>query len=323
MGAKNTPTKIEAKLADLALKDQEKSDLNDVLSKLNSFQNYLKELCIHIHKGNLRKGFVFNWTFMNDFNIQEKDFRNFCLANLISASESLQRIIVKLGEIGLNEVNARMLEDFICDLKPFINKFDKDQDYSWLLFNTNSHMTNFYHDLATNLFWHGKPGTHKEEHLVVATSTPFIIRQSIEYKIRRILGVSYIHINNKLHKTSPDIYFKTLRSNRKYYTIHNFDFELIEKIHSWTHLYVHGGYRAEPWRTEVALNYLENFFYSGVTSQKQSLSRYAAVEVYESDLKELKENTEKSIKKEIGDNCSIIWRQAPELAIIKEKPKIH
>jgi len=88
MGAKNTPTKIEAKLADLALKDQEKSDLNDVLSKLNSFQNYLKELCIHIHKGNLRKGFVFNWTFMNDFNIQEKDFRNFCLANLNFPSNS-------------------------------------------------------------------------------------------------------------------------------------------------------------------------------------------------------------------------------------------
>jgi hypothetical protein len=87
-------------------------------------------------------------------------------------------------------------------LKPFILILDKDHDYSWLLLNTNSHSTNFYQDLSFNSFWHGRPGNHFEENLVLASSTPFIIRQTIEYKIMRILGINYYLVNDK-----PDIQF--------------------------------------------------------------------------------------------------------------------
>ena len=267
----------------------------EIIDSLKCFQFYLSDLCCQISNKPPKNDFVFLWTFTNEVN--EKDNDSYYKANLISASESLKRIINRIQDNDINPVLNRLLLDFICDLKPFINWFDKNQDYNWLLMNTNSHISNFYNHLAENIFWTGNPGKHEQEQLVLATSTPFVIRQSIEYKIKRILGIDFISRNGKIHKTQAKIFFKALKSNLKFYQNCKINFEKIEKIHSWSHYFVHGGYRPEPWRTESALNYLEELFYSGETSLANSLSIYASIEVYEKELDNLKKETEEFIKK--------------------------
>ncbi len=290
---------------------------DDVIDSLGAFQVYLCNLCDRICKSGLKDRFVHQWIFTTKTELKQKDCKSYAKANLFAAAVSLKRILSKLRQdTDMNEMRKRMLTDFICDLRPFVACFDEDQDYSWLLINTNSHTTNFYYDLSVNVFWNGMPGDHPEEQLVLSTSTPFIIRQSIEYKIKRILGIDYILIDDNPDKRSMKKFFGAIRNNKEFYQIRNFNFDTIEGIHSWTNLYVHGGYRPESWQTETALNYLKPLFYSGETSQKRSYSRYAGVEVKESDLVDLKRNTDRRIKKGVKGEVYIKWLRTPEVAVL-------
>lgn len=299
-----------------SLKDTSGFGKMEVLEKVTLFQIYLEQLGKNISNKTPKNGFILQWVFTNEFD--DKDVNKYIKANIIAASASLKRIISHIIDNEITPYINRLLSDFICDLKPFITYFDKEQSYDWLLVNPNIHVSNFYFDLAQNVFFSGKPGTKKEENLALASSTPFIIRQSLEYKIKRILGINYIESNGKPDKTLASVYFKALRNNLRFYKIKKFDFETIEKIYTWTHSYIHGGIRAKPWKTETALNYLEEFFYSGKTSQPNSWSLYAGIETEEENLDALKNNTCESLKKQLGQDIKIVWLSKPELAIMKK-----
>jgi len=290
-------------------------DSIELTKKGNLFLEYLVKLCDSISRKGFKDNFILQWLFKNELK-HENDIKSFYKANLFSAKNSLQRIISKLETEEINEVNKRMLTDFICDLKPFIIYFDKKQDYNWLLLNTNTHISNFYSSLSMNVFWSGKPGEHLEESLVLASSTPFIIRQSIEYKIKRILGIENLLINEKPDIRTIEKCFKAIENNQIYYRTNGIDFKVIKLIYSWTNNYIHGGYRPRPWQTETALNYLKKLFYAGKTSKENSFSIYASIEVLKDDLPKIKELTETSLKSETQGDLKIKWLLKPELAII-------
>lgn len=291
---------------------------NDLISGLQDFNRYLKELCSQICPKGLKDSFIYQWIFTHTV-IKRRDFESYYKANLLAANKSLDRMIFKIRQDGINAVTNRMFIDFVCDLKPFIAYFDKNQNYSWLLGNTNGHISNFYSDLSITIFWNGMPSNNSEERLALASSTPFVIRQSIEYKIKRILGIDYILINGKLDIRTMERCFKAIEKNKTFYRTKDFDINTIKQIYSWTNYYVHGGYRPEPWRTETAINYLNNLFYAGQSSNKKYLSLYAGVEILEDDLTNVLKNTERSIKSGENRPVEIRWLNKPEVLIIKNK----
>lgn len=290
----------------------------EVKSCLQTFSKYINNLCFREFSKELKDKFIFQWTFKNVFDIKEKEFECYGKANLIAANNSLKRIITHFNSTEINDYQIRLLTDFVCDLKPFILKFDQSQDYDWMLLNTNSHITNFYFDLLSNSFWSGNIGEHPEEKLVLSTAAPFFIRQAIEYKIKGILGIDYILLNCTTDVQFMKKCFKTVEANKKYYSV-KFDFETIKTIFNWTHTYIHGGYRAEPWKTETAIHYLESIFYSGQTSNINSFSLYAGVEVDKSNLEELRINTEKTLRnlaEKDKKELFISWLSKPEVATV-------
>ncbi len=290
----------------------------EIKSNIVLFSKYINCLCETKFPKALNEKFIFQWTFKNVFDLKEREYECYCKTNLITANQSLQRIVAKYNSIQLNEYQIRLITDFICDLKPFITKFDSTQHYDWLLGNTNSHISNFYFDLLSNTFWNGNIGGHPEEKLVLGTSTPFFIRQTIEYKIKRVLGIDYILIDRKLDIRSMEKFFKAIEANEIFYVV-KFEFDILKTIFSWTHTYIHGGYRAEPWKTETAIHYLESIFYSGQTSNINSFSIYAGVEVDRSKLEELRINTENTIKtlaEKENKTVDIYWINKPEVAVV-------
>ncbi|MEQ9289469.1 MAG: hypothetical protein RIG77_21250 [Cyclobacteriaceae bacterium] len=289
-------------------------DKEEIISRLETVLGYLRSLRKKVAPKELKESFTYQWTFKTEIS-SKNEYYCYLRANIYSSTDSFQRVIEQIKNSEISELKSRLLKDFLCDLKPFISYFDKDQDYSWLLLNTNTHISNFYLNLANNSFWNGQPSEHPEERLALSTSTPFIIRQVIEYKIKRILAIDYLTKGKKPFNRTPDICFKILDRCSKLLKLNNFSFEIIKNIYSWTHAYIHGGYRAEPWKTESVLDYLGNVYYSGETSKKNSFSKYAGVEVIESNLPELKLLTEQVCKK---NDLEIKWLIQNEVAIIKE-----
>jgi hypothetical protein len=308
---------IVGKEAFQVFKSLESNDFNELIERLIAFEKYLSKLCLQISSSGLKDVFIYHWIFKHEVH-KQKEIENFYKSNIFAARASIGRIISKIKNEEINQVTLRMLSDFICDLKNIIFYFDKTQDYSWLLVNTNSHGSNYYNDLSTNVFWSGMPGKNSEEMMTLSSSTPFMIRQSIEYKIKRLLGIDYLIIDEKRDTRTTMRCFKAIENNKKFYKNSSFDFKIIRQIHAWTNYYIHGGYRPEPWRTETAINYLKNLFYAGMTSENKSLSLYAGVEVFEIDLSKIIENTEKSIRQDISGNVQIKWLTNPELCLLKK-----
>ena len=300
-----------------SVKEGSEDNKPEIIECLKCFQFYLKDLYSQLVKRELKEKHLVNWVFKTQ--VDKKDLDTFCKANIAAASYSLLRIIERLETTEFDEVIQRLLLDFICDLKQFIIRYDEHQDFSWLIVNTNNHISNFYFELADNVFWHGKPGNRKEEKLVLATSTPFIIRQSIEYKPKRVLGIQYIIKEGRLDKTSTKTYFTAFKNCSKYYRLRNIDLDIIETIHTWSNFYVHSGLRAEPWRTETALHYILNLNYKGPTIDSSLLSIYASIEIDESKVEEAKHSIEESIIQELGNDIRIVWDPHPEVAVIKSK----
>lgn len=298
------------------VKGNEKLHSADVVIKLQDFQNYLDNLCRRICPKGLKGQFVLEWIFNNEIT-KRRDYECYCKANLFAANNSLDRIIPIIKQEEINEATQRMLLDFICDLKPFVAYFDDNQDYSWLIGNTNSHISNFYFNVAKNGFWNGTPGQHYEERRILHSSTPFMIRQSIEYKIKRILGIDYLLLNDRLDFRTTEKCFIAIEGNKPFYRTRDFDFGVVRRIHSWTNLFIHGGYRAEPWRVETALNYLNNLFYKGKSQNTDILSLYSGIEILESDIANIRENTEKSIRNGVSGKVGIKWLDKLEVVVIK------
>ncbi|QHT71175.1 hypothetical protein GXP67_33250 [Rhodocytophaga rosea] len=306
----------EAYNAFLLLRSDKNIEFNNIKDSIIDFKEYLETLCSNVCPKGLKDNFIYQWVFTHEVD-KPRDYNNYCKANLFAAKSSLKRVISKIETDGMNEVCNEMLTNFICDLRPYIYQFDKNQDYKWLILNTNIHPSNFYNELSKNIFWNGKPGIHGGEKIVLASSAPFIVRQSIEYKIKRILGIDYLLVNNKPDIRTTERCFNTLEKNRRFYRTKDFDFQVIKQIHSWTNYYIHGGYRPEPWRIETAINYLDNLFFSGNTSNDAYITSYAGVEIFEDDLINLRENTEKSLKEGLTGDVKIKWIRVPEVAMIK------
>lgn len=286
----------------------------DVEESLNLFQLYLDELCKSSFSAFPKENYILKCVFSNDFDTKNED--HYLRANILAATASLRRILSYVKEEKISAVLNKMLLDFICDLKPFVIRYDNKQNYDWLRGNINNHITNFYFNLAKSIFFQGAPGTHNEESLVLATSTPFIIRQCIEYKIKRILGIDHITRKGSPDETNAPFYFNALQNNKDYYKTKNIDFEIIAKIHSWTNLYIHGGFRARPWITETALNYLKRLFFEGLTTNSNSDSLYSGIEVDRNMRKSLKHHTSEYIERKLGSDYQIVWLQQPEVAFV-------
>jgi hypothetical protein len=291
-------------------------NLPEIKLRSQLFSNYLDNLCLKYFPKIFKEKFIYQWTLKNVFELNEKEYETYCKTNLIAANQSLKRILIKLSEIQITDYQVRLLTDFVCDLKPFIKRFDSLQNYDWLILNTNTHISNFYFDLLSNTFLNGNIGEHPEEKLVLGTSTTFFIRQAIEYKIKRVLGIEYILLDGKPDIRSMDKFLKAIESNKIYYKV-KFDFDILKTIYSWTHTYIHGGYRPEPWKTETAINYLSLIYYNGETSNVNSYSLYAGIEVNSSELASLKINTEETLTNEAGlKKLFISWLSKPEVAIV-------
>ena len=287
----------------------EKDYSDSISDTLENFILYLYKLSNDICPKGLKDKFILEWTFKYPVN-KDNDYKSYCKANIFSACSSLKRISQDINKDNFNDVTKRLLINFVCDLKPFIEYFDKNQDYSWLAVNTNSHITNFYFDLSKSIFNKGNSGEHPEEKLVLSSTTPFLIRQSIEYKVKRCLGVDFWLKNGKPDIRTTETCFEIIK-RIDFFKTENIDFDIVKNIHSWTNLFIHGGYRAEPWKTETAINYLSNLFNQGENSL------FAGIKVFKSDVPKIKEITERYIRlKEAKNEIYIRWRNKPEVAII-------
>jgi hypothetical protein len=270
----------EARLAFYSIK--ENKPLNEIIDNLSSFNNYLINLYNKKYPRKPKNRDVYQRIFIQANHL--KNHKSFLKNNLIAAQWTIERVISNIQDFQLNKSLKRLIKDIICDLQPIIKYHDPEHDFTWLLGNTNVHISNFYHNLSYHIFWTGFPSS-EDNAVVLSSSAPFLIRQSIEYKIKRVLGIYRLLIDGVDDIRLIEKCFKVIEKN--------------------------------PWITENAIDYLNSLFHVHKDKAKLSFSLYGGIEVKQEDLDEIRNNTKQNFRKLCGDKMKIIWIEKPEVRIIK------
>lgn len=108
-----------------------------------------------------------------------------------------------------------------------------------------------------------------ERPFILGSTSVFLIRQSIELRIKNALGILYIFDENGFSKISGESFVDILIDDP---TIH-FPMEksLLLKIHRWTNYFIHGGFIPEVWKIDWAHHLLSPLFSPGTSGNSSSI----------------------------------------------------
>ncbi|CRF35340.1 hypothetical protein BRSU_2589 [Brachyspira suanatina] len=151
----------------------------------------------------------------------------------------------------------------------------------------------------------------------------FLIRQSIELKLKNILGIDYIinSDNGKLIKIPGDKLLNFVFNNENIKVPNTLEIEIIKKIHNWTQIFIHGGFVINIWQIHIAHIVLNDFFSPNTYSdtEKKIFSIYGSVKMskdyYNNQLETELINYLKKDPNITNQNIKIIKLKDPEAII--------
>lgn len=264
-------------------------------------QHYLNSLCL--------KKKSEEWVFNSIFS--RKAPKCYELANIYAANVTLTRVLKRASLTDFqNPIIKEFLDDFVCDLKEYIGVVDPHHDYAWLILNTNQSLSHFYYDEVLSLLYGEQmKSTNSDAKFNLAT---LAIRHALEQRIRNLIGLDYLLINNQPIMFSTVLEVLTKLQNLKKQT--SIDINRLRKINDWANRHLHRGLRPLTWQMEWAENEIGKLFFIGKTIDEQSLSLFASFET--DDLSELREEFEHQINLNYpGKNIQIKWSLRAEINI--------
>jgi hypothetical protein len=105
----------------------------------------------------------------------------------------------------------------------------------------------------------------------------FLIRQSIELKIKNALGINFIQDSNGAMLRIPGDKFMKFFFDNKEIELPNIKKSIVRKIHNWTQYFVHGGYVLNLWQIDIAHTLLQPLFKGG--DRNGTLSIYGGIKI--------------------------------------------
>lgn len=136
----------------------------------------------------------------------------------------------------------------------------------------------------------------------------FLIRQSIELKIKNSLGIDYILNDFGLMEKIPGDNLINFVYNNKNISFSIINKSIIKKIHKWTNYFIHGGFIIYIWQIHIAHKILEKLFtYDSITIEKDYYNNNLKIEL------------ENYIKKNCNRNNNLNNMQIKYL----DKPEAH
>lgn len=153
----------------------------------------------------------------------------------------------------------------------------------------------------------------------IRTSTlisPFTLRQALETRVKRMIGLDYVLDKNKnFIKFRHDFIWDFLKHQDDIIEI---DMEIplsrIYTIYSWTNLSIHTGIIPNIWEVAYAYEYCMPIFKSGQDEKSWNINGVAKIK----DLKLLQERFKEALKKEYGKAELFLFNKNPEAMVLKE-----
>lgn len=284
-----------------------KLDNNKIIKSGSLFKEYLTE----ISGSELSDNYILKSILKTGF--KENEFDQISRCHLKAAANSLDRFLSGISNdtLKLKKI-APILEDLICDLKEFIIRIDSKHDYSFLIGNTNSSSSLFYFDAAKYMFYN-KALPENLTYDVTQNLSVLAIRQSIELRVKRVLGIDSLRTNSNQNIELSKL-LKILNNLKNIKLDPIFKSEILNEINKWSNHYIHRGLRPFPWVTENVFEYISPIFQPG--KHEKGFGWYKSSIVNSQN--EYRDTLKKTIEDEFGEDVKIIWSDRFENIVLNK-----
>ncbi|MBB5645915.1 hypothetical protein [Pedobacter cryoconitis] len=282
----NYAKKLITKLYDKKIKKTLDSNLKESTKTcLYGFMDYLNALTkTHVKKDVSNNAeYIIGTIFKNIGLIRKQvEYNNFMKASLSLANNKFNGLVKIIeGDDPKMKHNTIMkfsdlINDYIKDLKPFIEYFERKKKPDFILFNGWKSYNNETYELAmisNNLYWNGFYKENIFDQKMAINIACFTLRQALEIKFKRICGIYDIY-NRKFDgpKLRHDFFPEFIDDNSDLLELPYVHLTDLIKVYKWTNLTIHNAENPMIWELRFALDYVNPFFKWGELVNKNGSS---------------------------------------------------
>ncbi|MCZ4303852.1 hypothetical protein O4G98_03825 [Zoogloeaceae bacterium G21618-S1] len=207
---------------------------------------------------------------------------------MIVAISQFERLIAEM-KAGHTEVKAEKLRkfsplvhDYLHDLRPIVEYLErrKDPDYEffrgsksyqpmgWQLFRASRQLAVMTVNSAIRI-----------DHNVSHIAAVFMLRQALEVKFERIIGVSLLDKWYQSPKLRHGFHYGFIKDNLSYFEFASVDFARLEQIYKWCSVLLHQAIQPFAWQLPYAFSVTEGLFDSDPVTETGHWSIHGGVRI--------------------------------------------
>jgi hypothetical protein len=267
-------------------------------------------------------------------NVKSKGFKPWLKYEMIAMMISLQRVFKNI-EMRCQKSHNRIMYGkdlaFLCEM---IFESCEFLDYAFdrleglkAVFGCSKRMrvTSLEVFLAgQNLFRKEISKNWQAGHVISPTSI-FLIRQSLELRLKNALGVNYItNKDGKILRVDGSVFLNLVENNLSEVTL-PVRLSYIKTIFSWTNSYIHGGHIHRSWEIEWAFSLLQTLFtpYNAIENGAHRYDVFGAIRINRSLYDRIENEIEASLRKKskkmndaVNSGIRIIRLSQPEAMVV-------
>lgn len=276
----------------------QETDVFDLLSNLFQLLKYIKGVKGRHVKKNYNDNHLTKVCFDKRSYFKKQPFLDYCKVQLVVGIRYFEILILEIEEKIKGQSSSfandvlrfyqDQLYDYIFDFKISVEPLEKKLDQNYIFFNGGKSSATRSADLyrfSRALAYGGTydanllRGYHKESQVAAA----FVLRQALELKFERILGVVLFDKNGAKPRLRHGVHLGFIQSNIDLFEFPEFDFTLLSDIYNWCSGVVHQGAQPLIWQIPYALELSSGLFDWGDLNRSGGMSCDGGVRILDVD----------------------------------------
>lgn len=215
----------------------------------------------------------------------------FCQINLVVGVKYLRRQLklvekafLSLGDIAIIE-SSGLLYDYLHDFRPLIEYVAKSSDDEYVFFNgskSSSSRTQNLFFLSEALYSTASVSIAnplKNSYRECCVASVFVLRQAMEVKFERIVGVELIDKKYNAPRLWHGFHYDFVKENIHHFEFKKINFFVLRDIYDWCSMMVHSANLPYAWLLPMAHDFCGGLFSSDEYNESDYWHVYGAVRV--------------------------------------------
>lgn len=288
---KNAPQLLLAKLhtLDPFLKGLERKDVRA------SADTCIEALVTHLHwlrsrhcRTNNKTEYLVSMVFRKHKRFHtDTEIVAYCRTHLTVATSQMEKLVIEM-RAGEDKVSAKAMKqfapliyDYMHDLRPIVEHLEQQKNPKYIFFRG----AKSYHPMAWQLFrgscqlaYMTVNASHLD-HNVSHIAAVFMLRQAMEAKFERIIGVAITDKDLQTPRLRHGFHYDFVKDNLSYFQFSSVDFLHLEKIYQWCSNLIHKAVQPLAWQLPYAFDIVKGLFDSGEGAHIGSWSIHGGVRI--------------------------------------------